>query len=90
MGGGTTLRAAINWGWQMLLIKLGLLLFLGLGMVAIALQGAVRGWLPTGRNGFKRGQGVDRDTQPVRFWFFFCLYCGIGLYVTWYGLHVLL
>lgn len=37
-------------------IKPWLLLILGLGLVAIAIQGVARGWLPNGRNGFKPGQ----------------------------------
>jgi len=73
----------------MLQIKGWLLLALGIGLVAVALQGAWRGWLPTGRNGYKPGTGVFRDRQPVGFLFFFLLYLGGGLYVAFYALHFL-
>lgn len=55
----------------MLQIKGWFLLALGVGLVAIAVQGAWRGWLPIGRNGYKPGAGVFRDSQPLGFWFFF-------------------
>lgn len=69
-------------------IKPWLLLILGLGLVAIAIQGVVRGWLPNGRNGFKSGQGVSRESQPFGFWLMFCLYGGGGLYVAWFALRL--
>lgn len=74
-------------------IKPWLLLVLGLGLVAVALQGVARGWLPNGRNGFKLGQGVNRESQPLGFWIMFILmfilYCGGGAYVMWFALRLL-
>jgi hypothetical protein len=66
-----------------------LLLVLGIGVVAVAVQGVLRGWLPNGSKGFKKGEGVYRDKQPVAFWFFFALYLGGGVYVTIHALRVL-
>ena len=65
------------------------LLIIGIGLAAIAIQGIFRGWLPNGRNGFKQGEGVDRESQPFGFWFFFALYFGGGLYVAFYALSFL-
>ena len=65
------------------------LLVLGLGLAAVAIQGLFSGWLPNGRNGYKRGTGVWRDSQPVGLWFFFLLYFGGGLYVAFEALHFL-
>lgn len=65
------------------------LLLLGAGLVAVALQGAVRGWLPSGRAGFQRGKGVSRDSQPLGFWLAFALYAGFGGYVALYALRLL-
>ena len=65
------------------------LLLLGVGLLAVALQGAVRGWLPTGRAGLQRGKGVSRDSQPLAFWAMFCLYCGFGGYVALHALRLL-
>ena len=63
-----------------------LILIMGIGMVAVALQGAVRGWLPNGPKGFQEGEGVKRDEQPVAFWFFFLLYMGLGISAAVYAL----
>ena len=65
------------------------LLVLGLGLAAVAIQGLFSGWLPNGRNGYKRGTGIWRDSQPVGFLFFFLLYFGGGLYVAFEALHFL-
>ena len=70
-------------------IKDWFFLILGVGLAAVAVQGAFRGWLPNGRNGFKQGAGVCREDQPVGFWFVFCLYFGGGLYVVFYSLRLL-
>jgi hypothetical protein len=66
-----------------------LVLVLSPGMVAVAIQGAVRGWLPNGPNGFKQGKGVSRQGNPIGFWFFFCLYISVGLYGAIYALRLL-
>ncbi len=66
--------------------KAWFLFLIGMGLIAVAVQGIVRGWLPNGRNGFKQGEGVSRDSQPIGFWFFFALYAGGGLYVAIYAL----
>jgi hypothetical protein len=63
----------------------GLVLVMGVGFVAVALQGLVRGWLPNGPNGYKRGEGVHRDRQPLGFWFFFALYLAVGLYIAYHA-----
>jgi len=63
-----------------------LIVVLGIGLALVALQGAVRGWLPNGPKGFERGEGVHRDRQPIAFWFFFLLYLVGGLYVAGYAL----
>lgn len=64
-------------------------LVLGVGVVLVALQGASRGWLPNGPNGFKKSKGVTRATQPLGFWFFFAMYfCG-GTALTIYALRML-
>ena len=70
-------------------IKDWFLLVLGIGLVAVAVQGSVRGWLPNGRNGFSQGEGVSRAGQPIGFWFFFLLYFGGGLYVAIFALGLL-
>ena len=62
---------------------------MGVGLVLVALQGAKRGWLPNGPNGFKQGEGVHRDSQPVAFCFFFLLYLGGGGYVALFALRPL-
>ncbi|HEY4127562.1 MAG TPA: hypothetical protein VGN70_05915 [Gammaproteobacteria bacterium] len=65
----------------------GLLIsIMGIGLVLVALQGAVRGWLPNGPKGFEQGEGVSRETNPLGFWFFFLLYAGGGIAVTVYAL----
>lgn len=66
------------------------LLVLGVGVVAVAVQGIFRGWLPNGPNGFKASEGVSRDRQPIGFWFFFGLYFVGGLWVAIYALRILL
>ena len=73
----------------MLQIKGWFLLVMGIGLAAVAVQGIFRGWLPNGRNGFKQGEGVSRKSQPIGFWFFFSLYFGGGLYLTFYALNLL-
>jgi hypothetical protein len=65
------------------------LLVMGIGLVAVAVQGIFRGWLPNGPNGFRQGKGVSREGAPLGFWFFFSLYCGGGLYIAAYALKLL-
>lgn len=65
------------------------ILAMGFGVLLISLQGLVRGWLPTGPNGYKRGEGVHREKQPFFFWLFFCLYFGGGAYVMFSALSML-
>jgi hypothetical protein len=65
------------------------LLVLGAGIVLVALQGAFRGWLPNGSKGFKKGEGVFREKQPLVFWFFFLLYFGGGVAAVVYALRLL-
>jgi hypothetical protein len=67
-----------------------LLLVMGVGLAAVAVQGIFRGWLPNGPNGFKRGEGVSRESQPIGFWLFFSLYFGGGVYVAIHALRFLL
>jgi hypothetical protein len=71
-------------------IKGWFLLIIGIGIAAIAVQGLFRGWLPSGRNGFRQGEGVSRESQPIGFWFFFLLYFGGGLYVAIYALGLMM
>lgn len=66
-----------------------LLLIMGIGLTAVALQGAVRGWLPNGPKGYQRGEGVSRADNPVGFWFFFVLYFAGGLYVAFHAVRLL-
>jgi hypothetical protein len=66
-----------------------LVLILSLGMVAVAIHGAFRGWLPNGPNGFQQGKGVTRQDNPIGFSFFFCLYIIVGLYGAVYAVRVL-
>jgi len=63
-----------------------LILIMGIGMIAVAVQGAVRGWLPNGPKGFQEGEGVRREDQPIGFWFFFLLYIGLGVSAAVYAL----
>lgn len=58
-------------------IKGGLALLLGLGIVAIALQGLLRGELPMGRGG--RQRTVLRAEQPLLFWTAFALEVFLGV-----------
>ena len=60
---------------------------LGAGFVLVAIQGAMRGWLPTGPQGFEESKGVKRDEKPIMFWFFFALYVATGGYVVLYVLN---
>jgi hypothetical protein len=71
------------------LIKGLLLLVMGIGLVLVALQGALRGWLPNGPEGFKQGRGVERASNPLGFWFFFLLYGAGGCYVALHALRFL-
>ena len=64
-------------------------LVFGVGLVLVALQGAKRGWLPNGPNGFKQGEGVRKSDSPVAFWFFFSLYCGGGVVLAIYALRLI-
>jgi len=64
-------------------------LVFGVGLVLVALQGASRGWLPNGPKGFKKGEGVYKDKQPLLFWFFFVTYGGGGACLTVYALRLL-
>lgn len=66
-----------------------LLLVLGLGLGAVAVQGLVRGWLPSGPKGLADGEGVSRAGQPLAFWFFFVLYLGGGFYVSLHAVRML-
>jgi hypothetical protein len=61
----------------------------GIGLVLVALQGAVRGWLPMGSNGLRRGAGATRAGQPVLFWLLFLLYLGGGVALTIYAVRPL-
>jgi hypothetical protein len=65
------------------------LLVLGIGVGLVALQGASRGWLPNGPNGFKEGTGVSRSEQPLMFWFFFSIYFAGAIAMTVYALRLL-
>ena len=70
-------------------IQCWFLLVIGIGVTAIAVQGLFRGWLPSGRNGFRQGQGVSRTDQPIAFWFFFLLYFAGGLYIAFHAVGML-
>ena len=65
------------------------MLVLSLGVIAVAIQGAFRGWLPNGSRGFKRCEGVSRARSPVGFWIVFCLYVAFGLYTAGYAVRLL-
>lgn len=66
-------------------LKGGIILLLGVGMLAIALQGLVRGQLPVGRGGWSQ-RIVVRAEQPVLFWFMFVLDAFIGVLAIHYSL----
>ena len=66
------------------------MLFMALGLVAVAVQGYFRGWLPNGPQGYKQGKGVSREEQPLGFWFFFALYFFGGIAMAIYALRLLL
>jgi hypothetical protein len=59
------------------------LLFFALGIIAVGVQGVVRGKLPAGGN---NSPPVSRDENPLLFWLVFCVYIGLG---GWLGLYVL-
>lgn len=65
------------------------ILVIGLGFVAVAIQGLMRGWLPNGPKGFQQGEGVSRESSPIGFWFFFALYVGAGAYIVIYAWRLL-
>ena len=46
-------------------IKEWFLLVIGIGLVAVAVQGIFRGWLPNGKKGFKQGEG-GLPGEPAR------------------------
>lgn len=64
-------------------------LVFGIGLVAVALQGAARGRLPNGPKGLERGEGVSRSGQPLQFWFFFLLYGSGGAWLTVHAIRLL-
>jgi hypothetical protein len=66
-----------------------LMLVMGIGLVAVAFQGASKGWLPNGPNGFKQGKGVSKEENPIGFWFFFTLYSAGGAYIVILALQAL-
>jgi hypothetical protein len=70
-------------------IKGWLMLVMSLGIIAVAVQGLFRGWLPNGPKGFEQGEGVSRDSNPIGFWFFFVLYLAFGGYAMVYAIGVL-
>ena len=74
----------------MAFVQASFFLILGVGLVLIALQGASRGWLPNGPNGFRRGEGFPRRESPVIFWVFFALYAGGGVALTTLGIQIFL
>ena len=70
-------------------IKAGFFLLFGVGLVGVAVQGLVRGWLPNGPKGYQQGEGVHRDQQPVGFWVMFALYGGGGAALAVHALRLL-
>ena len=65
-------------------IKGGLILVIGVGILAIAFQGLLRGQLPLGRGSWQRT--VERSEQPVLFWFTFLVQVFLGGLLTHYSL----
>jgi hypothetical protein len=61
----------------------------GVGLVAVAIQGFLRGWLPNGPKGLQQGEGVHRADNPLGFWFFFLLYGGGGFALALYAIRLL-
>jgi len=59
------------------------LFFMGLGLMLIALQSLLTGWLPTGRNGDADAARAYRDKSPILYWLFFCIYSGGGGYIMY-------
>jgi hypothetical protein len=65
------------------------MLVMSFGILAIAIQGVHRGWLPNGPKGYKQGEGVRRDSNPAGFWIVFAMYLGFGLYAMVFALRIL-
>lgn len=65
------------------------MLVMGVGLVLVAFQGVSRGWLPNGPNGYKRGEGVYRDKNPIGFWLMFLVYAIGGVAVALYAIRAL-
>jgi hypothetical protein len=69
-------------------VKPLLLLVMGSGVIAIAVNGVRVGHLPNGPNGLRQGEGVRRDDNPLGFWFFFALYLALGGYAAVHALRL--
>ena len=65
-------------------LKIGLVMVLGVGLLAVALQGVVRGQLPMGRGG--RQRTVVRADQPLLFWSVFAVDVFLGVLCIHTGL----
>lgn len=65
------------------------ILAMSVGLFAVAVQGIFRGWLPNGPKGYRQGEGVSRDSNPIGFWIMFALYLGMGIYGAVYALRTL-
>ncbi len=72
------------------LVQGGLLLVLGVGVLAIALRSLATGWLPCGPRGLDGRVEFRRDDQPGLYWLMFAVYAAGGLAVAIYSLGVLL
>jgi hypothetical protein len=65
------------------------ILAMAVGMVAVAIQGIFKGWLPNGPNGFKKGEGVSRESNPVGFWLVFAMYIAFSVAAAAYAIRLL-
>ena len=66
------------------------LLLAGIGFGCIALQGAVRGQLPTQSNMVTRSRTVHRHAEPFAFWSNFSLYLAVGAVLCFVAIRTLI
>lgn len=66
-----------------------LLLFLGAGLVIVALRSLSTGWLPCGPNGLKGRLEFRRKDSPIGYWLMFAVYGVAGFWLAGYAVGIL-
>lgn len=66
-----------------------LFLFLGIGLVIVAIRSLSTGWLPCGPNGFKGRLEFHRADSPIGYWLMFVVYGVAGFCLAGYAVGIL-